>query len=522
MKQKKRAIIYVRVSTDDQGDGYSPAYQLERLKQYCKDKDYEVVGVFEDKYSAKTFDRPQYQNMLGQLKSGKLKTDWLLFIKWDRFSRNALDAYQMIAKLKTMEVQVQATEQPLDLKVPENKLMLAVYLAFPEVENDRRGLNVTSGMRRAKKEGRWMATAPKGYKNVTDESGKKKYILPDANAPIIIWAFEELATGLTTVIDVLRRARIKGLDCSRNNFWKLIRNPVYCGKIMIPATEDEEAQLVQGQHEPLISEELFYEVQDVLDGRKRNVPIKNTLKEELPLRGSLICRKCGSNLTGSGSTGKLGGRYYYYHCQRGCDERFSANDANRLFVEGLKSFSVKKEAIDLYYVAMKKAFIVNKTNQSQKIASIKREIETLQQRVEKGRDLMLDDKIDANDFREIKTSLLPQIETLNRKLNSHHNIDGDYRTFIEEGFGILKNLPETYSQADIRAKQQIVGSIFPEKLIFENNQYRTPKLLGAFARILSNDGYFKPKTKRTEAIFVPQSPMVIPLGFEPRTPTLKV
>ena len=49
--------------------------------------------------------------------------------------------------------------------------MLAVYLATPEVENDRRAINVANGMRRARVEGRWMGPAPLGYKNRVTETG---------------------------------------------------------------------------------------------------------------------------------------------------------------------------------------------------------------------------------------------------------------------------------------------------------------------------------------------------------------
>lgn len=51
--------------------------------------------------------------------------------------------------------------------------MLAFYLAVHEVENDRRALNVFFGMRRAKKEGRWVAIASIGYKNRRTENGVK-------------------------------------------------------------------------------------------------------------------------------------------------------------------------------------------------------------------------------------------------------------------------------------------------------------------------------------------------------------
>ena len=99
------------------------------------------------------------------LKKQRGQIDVILFLKWDRFSRNAGDAYQMISMLRKLGVEPQAVEQPLDLSIPENKMMLAFYLAAPEVENDRRALNVTHGMMKARKEGRWMGKAPLGYAN---------------------------------------------------------------------------------------------------------------------------------------------------------------------------------------------------------------------------------------------------------------------------------------------------------------------------------------------------------------------
>lgn len=80
----------------------------------------------------------------------------------------------MISKLKSFGVEPQAIEQPLDMSVPENKMMLAIYLTAPEIENDRRGLNTFYGMRRARKEGRWPGLAPVGYVNLTSE-WKKVY-----------------------------------------------------------------------------------------------------------------------------------------------------------------------------------------------------------------------------------------------------------------------------------------------------------------------------------------------------------
>ena len=136
-------------------------------------------------------------------------------------------------------------------------MMLAFYLAAPEVENDRRALNTFFGMRRAKKEGRWMATAPIGYINKVREDGRK-YIAPDElKSNLIKWIFEAIAKATFTTEQIWKQALQKGFKCSKHGFWVIIRNPVYCGKIFVPRFKDEESHFVQGQHKPLITESLF-------------------------------------------------------------------------------------------------------------------------------------------------------------------------------------------------------------------------------------------------------------------------
>jgi len=150
-------------------------------------------------------------------------------------------------------------------------MMLAFYLAAPEVENDRRALNVIHGMRRARKEGRYMGLAPIGYTNKTDESGRK-YIAPkQPQADILRWSFKQIAEGVYNTEQIYKQAKERGFSGTKGLFWFAIRNPVYCGKIFIPKYKDEESRFVKGLHEPIISEALYYQVQDVLDGRKRQL-----------------------------------------------------------------------------------------------------------------------------------------------------------------------------------------------------------------------------------------------------------
>ncbi len=182
--------------------------------------------IYED-HSAKTFIRPEWEKLIAHLKKQKGKTNLVLFTKWDRFSRNAPDAYQMIALLKTLSVEPQAIEQPLDMSVPENKMMLAIYLTAPEIENDRRGLNTFFGLRRARKEGRWTNMAPVGYKNLCTPEGSRYIGFDEVQAPIMRWAFKELALGTYSSEQVFKKAKEMGLSCRKNRFLVAIRSQLY-------------------------------------------------------------------------------------------------------------------------------------------------------------------------------------------------------------------------------------------------------------------------------------------------------
>lgn len=275
------------------------------------------------------------------------KTPVYHFTKWDRFSRNTGDAYQMINILRRHGVEPQAIEQPLDMEIPESKMMLAVYLAAPEVENDRRALNIFYGIRRAKKEGRYHGLAPTGYINKSTEDGRKYIAVHEPHASIMRWAFEEIANGVFNTEQIYKMAKEKGLKGNKANFWFNLRNPMYCGKIFIPKFKDEPAFFVKGKHESLISEELYYRVQEILDGRGRIYRPKSMVLEELPLRGFLLCPQCNRPLTVSKSKGVIQ-HHAYYRCRKQCPCRFRAEAVHEAVKQELKKYIPRPEMASLY------------------------------------------------------------------------------------------------------------------------------------------------------------------------------
>lgn len=479
----KIADLYVRVSTDEQADkGYSQRGQEEMLRKYCEINMISIRKVVFEDYSAKTFERPAWKGLLDDLKKQKGKVNLVLFTKWDRFSRNAGDAYHMIAVLRKLGVEPQAIEQPLDLSIPENKMMLAFYLAAPEVENDRRALNTIDGMRRAQKEGRYMGVASVGYINRISESGRKYIAIDQPQADLLKQAFEEVATGIYALEEVRKRAVRKGLKCSKTSFRRALENPVYFGKIELKAYRDEKAKLVDGQHEALISEKLFYDIQDAIDGRrKRQRPnVKELSNDAFELRGFLKCPKCGKMLTASASKGR-NARYSYYHCRSSCGVRYSAPLVNEAFVRELQKFKPRKATISLFRELVIGEFSDQIKNQQNEKKRVLDEIQKQNDRLTKARELLLSSILDAKDYKTIRSEAEDQILKLEARLIEATNQNQNQNTLnlefrVEKVISVLSNLGEIYQKADINRKREIIGSIYPQKLEFSENNCRTTQI----------------------------------------------
>ncbi len=467
-------MIYIRVSTDEQAErGYSQRDQEERLRTYCQINDIEIKAAFKEDHSAKDFNRPEFKKLMQFARDNKRDIDLLLFTKWDRFSRNATHAYEKLSAFDSLGVIVQAIEQPLDLDVPENKLMLAFYLAAPEVENDRRGINIKQGMRRKRKEGRWDCTAPKGYVNKRDEN-YIPIVVPNDDAKYIREAFEEIAKGLKPYDNIRRELNKKGFVCSKSYFAKIIRNPFYMGKVKIGAYKGEPEEIVDGIHEPLVSESLFYQVQAILDGRtkKRNSPKIHRDREELPMRGFMYCPECNRKLTGSASKGN-GGKYFYYHCQSCGKVRIRADEVNKQILKVLRSYKIKPEFKELFYKVYQDYVLGNERDRFKQNKEIQQKMEKLHTRISNLQDRLADGEISGVDYSEMKGRYDGQLTDLKLDKAEARVYDEDLKCMMQRALYNMENVDKIFLHAGIEDKKMFIGSIFTDKVYFVDGRVRT-------------------------------------------------
>ncbi|GAB5518213.1 MAG: recombinase family protein [Rhodothermales bacterium] len=520
--KKTQVVLYTRVSTDEQAQhGYSLRAQETQLRQYCRQHNYVVEAHFQDDASAKTFKRPQFQAMLAFLEGNKGAIDYILVPRWDRFSRNMQGAFAMRAKLREMGVNVKAITQEIDESVPESILMEAIYFAIPEAENRRRALATKVGMRRAKLEGRWVGTSPRGY-TYHRPPGQKSRLILDDNARHVREAFTEVAKGIYTLEEVRLSLRKKGLKMTKTAFSGMLRNPVYVGKIKVEATDREPERLVDGLHQPIITPSLFEQVQDVLDGRKaRRKGISSSRHDELPLRGFLLCPECGEKMTGSRSKSRSGKYYWYYHCQRGCKCRYPAPDVNTTFRKYLNEFRVPTEVAKLYLAVVEDVFNEHEDNRLARLATLRTEIDQVEVDLTNLDERFFRGDFDQAAYKRLRAKFDEQKVRLEHDHAELHDLETDHERYIRYGVSLLADLPSYYSSASLPVKQKLIGLIFPENLTYEEGEYRTTKTNEVLSMLMQKKQELRRNKKWTDRRHVAnQSTRVGSTGFEPVTSTM--
>ncbi len=101
-REGKKCVLYPRVSTEMQVDGYSLEGQKNGLKRFADREEMEIVGIYEDAgKSGKSIEgRPAFKKMLSDIKNG-LEIDYILVYKLSRF-RKKCSGYSKFIRVCTI------------------------------------------------------------------------------------------------------------------------------------------------------------------------------------------------------------------------------------------------------------------------------------------------------------------------------------------------------------------------------------------------------------------------------------
>jgi len=257
-----RAAIYTRVSTEDQAkEGFSLDAQLDKLRSYCKARDWDVAGEYiDDGYSGRYIRRrPAYKKMMEEMD----KWDNLLVIKMDRIHRNSKNFMLMMEDLKKNEKEFVSMTESLDTSTAMGRFVMDIIQRIAQLESEQIGERVYIGMeQKAKINGGMLGfNIPYGYdykngKLVKNEDEAK--VVKD----IYVWYSEDKTMG--EIVKMLNSTKVptkKGGLWAKKTISKILKNPTYCGYL------HWEDYINKSEHQPIIDESDFNEIQNLIASR---------------------------------------------------------------------------------------------------------------------------------------------------------------------------------------------------------------------------------------------------------------
>lgn len=319
------AAIYLRVSTEQQVDGFSLDAQRAALLDYCRKARLDVYKVYVDAgISGKSIEgRPALCELLEDAENGRFQH--VVCLRLNRLSRKLTDLLHIVEMLDKLDIALHSLSEDLQTDTPMGKFSLQMIGAVAENERRQIGQNVRNSMLRRSKVGKWNSgNQVLGYHWIVhpvDPRLSHLEIVPE-EADRVIAMFEWYASGLG-LKTIANRLNLAGHRTKRGKSFHsvsvrgILTNVNYIGKITY--ADDEGSRIVtDGEHEPIVPLDLWERVQRQLSGRSCS-PTKQ-ISRHFPLSGLLKCPSCGSSMVPSHVTRhrKNGTQAisHYYVCSR--------------------------------------------------------------------------------------------------------------------------------------------------------------------------------------------------------------
>ena len=297
-------FLYARKSTDtEEKQVLSIEAQLCELRLFAQKENLTIKEELIEKMSAKTPGRPIFNQMVERIEGGEAQG----ILAWhpDRLARNSVDGGRIIYLLDSEKLQYLKFSTFWFDNTPQGKFMMSIAFGQSKYYIDNLAENIKRGFRQKLRRGEWPSKAPFGYKN---DKALRKVVLDPNTAPFIKRLFEAYASDQVSLLQLKQLApqwgllSLSGRVLEKQEIHRILTNPFYYG-LMKYSQEYQE-----GNHEPLITKDLFDQVQVLLSKPCKPRKIK---KHRFPLIGLAVCYSCGYSVTAERKKG-----HTYYHCTK--------------------------------------------------------------------------------------------------------------------------------------------------------------------------------------------------------------
>lgn len=323
--------IYARQSIDKK-DSISIDTQIEFCRRFAGTDE---CRIYTDRgWSGKNIDRPEFQRLLSDIKSGSITK--LVVYKLDRISRSLNDFSNLIELFRRYNVEFASTVETFDTSTPIGRAMLGIIMVFAELERENILMRVKDNYYARGEKGMYLGGPPTfGFDKVPAALGgiKTSMLVPNADMPTVQYMYDAYCVERTSLGDIAKQLNADGVHSPGGALWdsnmisRILRNPSYvmadtdvyryfkdkgC-RIPTPVegftgehgcflygkrttnerkyTDVKDHVLTIGLHDGVISPQIWLDVQRKLDGNKQLKKGKTGTRSWLT--GLIKCGNCG-------------------------------------------------------------------------------------------------------------------------------------------------------------------------------------------------------------------------------------
>lgn len=385
----KSAGIYIRVSTFDQArEGFSLGEQEERLKEFCKFKRYNIYKVYQDAgISAKNDKRPAYQEMIEDVKKGKINV--IVALKLDRLTRSVYDIEKLMKFVNDYEYDIDCMADESNTTTSNGRMVMRIMTSVSQNEIEKCSERTKFGMVGAIKNGHIPNRTGLGFKR------ENKKLVPDPlTKDIIVRIFDLYLEGKShqAIANIYNKEKVLGkTNWYDSTIQKILSNELYKGDY-VNGKRTKHPTYYENVIEPIVSKEKWESCQYQ---KLRNARHYERTATYL-FTNKLKCSKCGNFLGGHATTKTNGKKYYYYKCNT-CKTYFNEIDIEKELKAFMLELAKQDDLINNYYTPFIKSKLEDKTE------DYKTEIKDLDKQLDRIKTAYIKGVVKLEDFdKEIK------------------------------------------------------------------------------------------------------------------------
>ncbi len=508
-------VIYTRVSTKEQADNnLSLDTQKKACEFYASKIGYSILGYFGGTYeSAKNDERKEFTNMLSFVKKSKEKVSHIIVYSVDRFSRSGANAIYLADQLKKAGISVFAVSQPTDTTTASGSLQQNIQFIFSEYDNQLRREKCMAGVKEMLLRGEWCTSPPIGY-DVVKTNGRRQIVV-NAKGKILKKAFYWKAQEKVTNEEVIKRLGAQGIVMSNQRMSAFFKNPFYCGLLVHTALD---GAIVDGNHEKLVSKEIFLDVNEITSCKKQGYRI-NAENDEVPLKRFLKCDSCGKYLRAYKA--KKNQKNYYKCNTIGCNCNKRADELHEAFESLLSqySFDLNEDLMYLMKLQMIATFNQMQDESTGNIAQVESALSEINKKLERLEERYVEEQIGKGIFDKYvekysveKKEIESQLQKAGKKVS---NLD----FHIDAAIDLSSKLATVWCSSHYVEKQKLQFLVFPDGVYYNRgkDECRTPKINSVFQYLSSLARVIAENERGNEQNFAAVPSLVARTGIEPMT-----